>query len=125
MVSAKQYLSMNLLYFVTTAPGPPSNLRVVGGNTTHIMLDWDPSPPGPGLVRGYSVNYTDSGYNDFFEMRTASNETMAEIPNLYPGRLYYFRVYPRTGRRYGYPSAVVGQQTDQDCKCDNLNEAKQ
>ena len=84
---------------------------------TSVHLAWDPPVPGPGIVRGYSINYTDSQYADFFEFRTPdASVTEAIITDLYPATTYYFQAFARTARRVGMGSAVVMKVTDADGK---------
>ncbi|KAK3083410.1 hypothetical protein FSP39_021918 [Pinctada imbricata] len=100
-------------------PGPPLNLRVVKSNKTAVHLAWDPPTPGPGIIRGYNINYTDSRYIDFYEFKTPdSSINEAIITDLYPATTYYFRAFARTGKSVGAGSAVVMQTTKSDVPSD-------
>ncbi|KAK3083030.1 hypothetical protein FSP39_012020 [Pinctada imbricata] len=96
-------------------PDMPRNFRVTYVNTTSVGLAWDPPTPTAqaGIIRFYSINYTDSRYTEFFNFKTPdATVTSAIITGLQPATTYYFRAFAHTGRRAGAGSAVVMQDTD-------------
>ena len=95
-----------------SVPGPPRSLRIVASYTTDVHLAWDPPVPGPDIIHGYSINYTDSRFLEFFEFRTPdASVTEAIITDLYPATTYYFQAFARTASDVGLGSAVVMQAT--------------
>nr|H2A0L8.1 RecName: Full=Fibronectin type III domain-containing protein 2; Flags: Precursor [Pinctada margaritifera]CCE46159.1 fibronectin 3 [Pinctada margaritifera] len=94
-------------------PDMPRFFQVIFVNTTSVHLVWEPPNPGAGMIRYYSINYTDSLYSQFFNFKTPNAKiTTAIITGLQPATTYYFRAFAHTGRRAGAGSAVIMQDTD-------------
>nr|AKV63178.1 P-U3 [Pinctada fucata] len=101
---------------VLIVPMAPRNLRAIDHNLTSVTIRWDPPTAGPGMIRGYRVNFTtDTGFDNYQEVLTSGpSDTQVTITGLAPATLYYFQVYARTMKRLGMGSAVILNMTKAD-----------
>ncbi|ESP04761.1 hypothetical protein LOTGIDRAFT_155985 [Lottia gigantea] len=90
--------------FATTlegAPGPPTNIRVLGCTITQLKIGWDPPNVCNGTVKGYYV-YQGSKPPEF------TTDVTCIVTGLSPNTQYTIEVCAATSKGKGEKSSVVG-----------------
>ena len=91
----------------STAPDPPTDLKVTQASASSIAVSWTP-PPNPTGVTGYSICYTkNGGKTRLKEVKSASTDTY-KIGDLTPGSIYTIRI--RAISDASLPSGEVGPE---------------
>ncbi|XP_050389238.1 uncharacterized protein LOC126808515 isoform X1 [Patella vulgata] len=90
--------------FITTlegAPGPPTNMRVLGCTITQLKIGWDPPDITNGQVKGYHV-YQGGKQVDF------TTDVTSIVTGLTPNSQFTVQVCAATARGKGEKASVVG-----------------
>ncbi|XP_039436857.1 neogenin isoform X1 [Culex pipiens pallens] len=95
---------------------PPRDLVVSHDerNPLTAILQWEPPRHTNSPITGYVVLYTTDPNRrdrDWNAEAVVGDKTSAEIKNLEPHTMYYYKVQPRNSKGYGLFSAMVSQTT--------------